>query len=74
MEQENNITTYNNSSEISAVADNIPEFHNSTIDPIWNDDATFFGQRMSREEYEKRSSPDIRTRYPGIEIIFPVQK
>ena len=54
MEQENNITTYNNSSEISAVADNIPEFHNSTIDPIWNDDATFFGQRMSREEYEKQ--------------------
>ena len=29
---------------------------------------------LRREEYEKRSSPDIRTRYPGIEIIFPVQK
>ena len=38
------------------MADNIPEFHNSTIDPIWNDDATFFGQRLSREEYEKQDT------------------
>ena len=52
MANENNVTINNNSSDISVVADTIPEFHNSTIDPIWNDDATFFGQRMRWEEYE----------------------
>lgn len=54
MANENNVTINNNSSDISVIADTIPEFHNSTIDPIWNDDATFFGQRITREEYESK--------------------
>ena len=55
-------TNYTDSSSISAVTDNIPEFNNSTIDPIWNDDATFFGQRMSKEEYEKQYGRKHETR------------
>lgn len=57
MENNNKTTTvYTDTSSIAAGTDNIPEFNNSTIDPIWNDDATFFGQRMSKEEYEKQNT------------------
>ena len=48
MANENNVTINNNSSDISVIADTIPEFHNSTIDHIWNDDATFFGKRITQ--------------------------